>query len=100
MYTEGHKSFEDNTKKYNEDYNYGLDITFRASSRPGGGSDHTPFARKQIPIIYYMAGFPVEYHQADDHVELVNFDKMVKIIKLGYLNVWDAVNGEVKKDIK
>jgi hypothetical protein len=45
-----------------------------------------------------MAGFPVQYHQADDHVELVNWDKMVKIIKLGYLNVWDAVNGEVKKE--
>jgi hypothetical protein len=100
MYTEGYKSFEDNTKMYNENYNIGLDITFRASSRPGGGSDHTPFARKQIPIIYYMAGFPDEYHQADDHVRLVNFDKMVKIIKLGYLNVWDAVNGEVKKEAK
>ena len=98
MYTEGYKSFENNTKKYNENYNYGLDITYRASSRPGGGSDHTPFARKGIPIIYYMAGFPVQYHQADDHVELVNWDKIVKIIKLGYLNVWDAVNGEVKKE--
>jgi hypothetical protein len=97
-YTKGYKSFEDNTKKYNENYNYGLIITYRASSRPGGGSDHTPFAQKGIPIMYYMAGFPVQYHQADDHVELVNWDKMVKIIKLGYLNVWDAVNGEVKKE--
>jgi hypothetical protein len=97
MYTEDYKSFEDNTKKYNEDYTYGLDINYRPSSRPGGGSDHAPFARKDIPIIYYMAGFPVEYHQPDDHVGLVNWDKMVKIIKLGYLNVWDAANGEVKK---
>lgn len=100
MYTEGYKSFEDNTEKYNEDYEYGFDISFRSSSRPGGGSDHAPFARKGIPIMYYMAGFPVQYHQADDHVELVNWDKMVKIIKLGYLNVWDAANGEVKKDEK
>jgi hypothetical protein len=40
-----------------------------------------------------MAGFPPQYHEADDHVELVNFDKMVKIIKLGYLNIWDAAVG-------
>ncbi len=93
MYTEGYKYFEDNTRKYNEDNAYGLDITYRASARPGGGSDHTPFARKKIPIIYFMAGFPPQYHEADDHVELVNFDKMVKIIKLGYLNVWDAAVG-------
>jgi len=92
MYTEGYKYFEDNTKKYNEDNAFGLDITFRASKRPGGGSDHTPFAQKKIPIIYFMAGFPPQYHEADDHVELVNFDKMVKIIKLGYLNIWDAVH--------
>jgi hypothetical protein len=93
MYTEGNKYFEDNTKKYNEEYSYGLNITYRSSARPGGGSDHAPFARKNIPIIYFMAGFPPQYHQADDHVELVNFDKMVKIIKLGYLNVWDAAVG-------
>jgi hypothetical protein len=93
MYTEGYKYFEDNTKKYNEDHSYGLNITYRSSARPGGGSDHAPFARKKIPIIYFMAGFPPQYHEADDHVELVNFDKMVKIIKLGYLNVWDAAVG-------
>jgi hypothetical protein len=93
MYTEGYKYFEDNTRKYNEDNAYGLDITYRASARPGGGSDHTPFARKNIPIIYFMAGFPPQYHEADDHVELVNFDKMVKIIKLGFLNVWDTAVG-------
>lgn len=100
MYTEGYKSFEDNTKKYNEEYNYGLDITYKPSPKPRGGSDHTPFAEKGIPVMYYMAGFPTEYHQADDHVALVNWDKMVKIIKLGYLNVWDAANGEVKKEPK
>jgi len=100
MYTEGYNSFEDNTRKFNEENNFGLDITFRSSARPRGGSDHTHFARKGIPIIYYMAGFPTQYHQADDHVELVNWDKMVKIIKLGYLNVWDAVYGEVRKEEK
>lgn len=100
MYTEGYKSFEDNTRKFNEDQHYGLDITYRPSAKPRGGSDHTPFAEKGIPIMYYMAGFPTQYHQADDHVGLVNWDKMVKIIKLGYLSVWEAVYGEVRKEEK
>jgi len=100
MYTEGYKSFEDNTRKFNEDHRYGLDITYRPSAKPRGGSDHTPFAEKGIPVMYYMAGFPTQYHQADDHVGLVNWDKMVKIIKLGYLNVWDVVYGELRKEGK
>lgn len=97
-YTSGYKSFEENTKKFNEEHKLGLDISFRSRPRPGGGSDHSSFARKDIPIIYFMAGFPPEYHQADDHVELVNWDKMVKIIKLGFLNVWEVTNGELKKE--
>lgn len=96
-YTSGYKSFEENTKKYNTDYGFGLDISFRSRPRPGGGSDHAPFAAIDIPIIYFMAGFPPEYHQPDDHIDLVNWDKMIKIIKLGFLNTWEVANGELKK---
>ena len=97
-YTSGYKSFEENTNDYNTKYGYGLDISFRSQTRPRGGSDHTPFAQKDIPIIYFMAGFPPEYHQPDDHIELINWDKMVKIIKLGFLNTWEVANGELKKE--
>jgi hypothetical protein len=98
MYTSGYKSFEENTHKFNEEHGFGLGISFRSSPRPSGGSDHAPFARKDIPIIYFMAGFPPEYHQPDDHIELVNWDKLVKIIKLGFLNIWEVDNGELKKE--
>lgn len=98
MYTAGYKSFEKNTKKFNEENGFGLDISFRSSPRPSGGSDHAPFARKDIPIIYFMAGFPPEYHQPDDHIDLINWDKLVKIIKLGFLNTWEVANGELKKE--
>jgi hypothetical protein len=41
-----------------------------------------------------MAGFPPEYHSPNDHVSKVNWDKMVKIIKLGYLNIRELANSE------
>lgn len=41
-----------------------------------------------------MAGFPPEYHQPDDHIELVNIPKMTDIIRLGYLNIWRFANSE------
>ncbi len=97
-YTSGYKSFEENTGKYNSENGFGLDISYSSRSRPGGGSDHASFARKDIPVMYFMAGFPPQYHQPDDHIELVNFDKMVKIIKLGFLNTWEVANGELKKE--
>ena len=96
-YTEGYKALEEDTKEYNDTYDMDLDISFRSSPRPSGGSDHSSFAREDIPIFYFMAGFPEEYHQPDDHVELVNWDKMVKIIKLGYLNIYKWANEELVK---
>ncbi|HBB92211.1 MAG TPA: aminopeptidase, partial [Bacteroidales bacterium] len=30
-----------------------------------------------------------EYHQYNDHIELVNWDKMLKIIQLGYLSIFE-----------
>jgi len=97
-YTKGYSGLEENVINNNEKYEMGLDISFQSSVRPRGGSDHTPFAQKDIPIFYFMAGFPREYHEADDHVSLVNWDKMVKIIKLGYLNIWKYSNNELMKE--
>ena len=57
-------------------------------------SDHTSFAEKDVPVFYFMAGFPPEYHQPGDHLNLINWDKMVNIIKVGYLNIWELANQE------
>ncbi len=56
------------------------------------GGDHAPFAAKDIPYFYFMAGFPPEYHQSNDHISFVNIKKMSNIIRVGYLNIWDFAN--------
>jgi hypothetical protein len=76
-------------EKFNTDLKMGLEISFRGSDQPGGGSDHAPFAAKGIPIYYFMAGMPAEYHQYNDHIELINWDKMLKIVQLGYLSIFE-----------
>lgn len=83
---------EELAKKHNSEYNLDMEITFRGSEQPGGGSDHAPFAKKGIPVFYFMAGFPPEYHQPQDHVELVKWDKMLNIVKLGYLSIYELAN--------
>jgi len=92
--------FKDLAEKHNADYGLDFDISFRGSEQPGGGSDHAPFARKGIPVFYFMAGFPPEYHQPQDHVELVKWDKMLNIIKLGYLNIYELANRSWEEERK
>ena len=94
VYTKKYSALKEFTDHNNEEYGLGLDIAYRPAERPRGGSDHTSFSQKDVPVIYFMAGFPPEYHQPDDHISLVNWDKMVNIIKIGYLNIWDAANTE------
>jgi len=93
-YTKAYPVLEELTNSNIEEFELDLEVQFRPAERPRGGSDHSSFSAKDVPIMYFMAGFPPEYHQPDDHINLVNFDKMVNIIKVGYLNIWDLANTE------
>ncbi|RLD59138.1 MAG: hypothetical protein DRI97_01725 [Bacteroidetes bacterium] len=93
-YTKAYSVLEDLTNNNIEEYDLDLDVAFRPAARPRGGSDHSSFSAKDIPIMYFMAGFPPEYHQPDDHLKLINWEKMTNIIKIGYLNIWDLANTE------
>jgi len=93
VYTKAYANFKDIAEKNNESYKLALKIDYRASDKPSGGSDHAPFAAKNIPVMYFMAGFHEDYHQPGDTIEKADIHKMTSIIKLGYLNLWDVVNG-------
>jgi len=93
-YTEAFKYIEDITKQNAEDFSINLNLSFRPSEAPRGGSDFSSFTEQEVPIMAMMAGFPGEYHTAADEVDLINWDKMLEIIKLGFLNMWDAANNE------
>lgn len=93
-YTKAYPVLEELTTANIEAFDLDLEVRFRPAERPRGGSDHSSFSAKDVPIMYFMAGFPPEYHQPEDHINLVNFDKMVDIIKVGYLNIWDLANTE------
>lgn len=93
-YTSGYKEFEVNSEDNIEAFDLELNVNYRAAETAPGGSDHAPFAEEGIPYFYFMAGFPPEYHQSNDQIELVNIPKMANIIRLGYLNIWDFANSE------
>ena len=95
-YTKAYPKLEEITRQNADRYHLNLNLNIRSSEAPTGGSDYTAFSNNKIPVIAWMAAMHPDYHQPSDEVSLVNWDKMLEIIKLGYLQLWEAVNGEIK----
>ena len=93
-YTKAYPGIEEQTKKNLADYKINLDMSYRASEKPSGGSDHAPFAAEGIPIFYFMAAMHPDYHQPSDELSKINWEKMTNIIRIGFLNTWDFANDE------
>jgi hypothetical protein len=95
-YTSAYPKLEEITKQNLDKYKLNLKLNIRGSEAPTGGSDYTAFTNNKIPVIAWMAAMHPDYHQPSDQVALVNWNKMLDIIKLGYLQLWDIANGEIK----
>lgn len=93
-YTKANAGIEELTRKHIGEYNINLDLSYRAAERPSGGSDHAPFAQEDIPIFYFMAAMHPDYHLPSDELDKINWEKMVNIIKLGFLNTWEFSNND------
>ena len=56
------------------------------------GSDHFPFYRKGIPVVFFFSGLHKDYHQPTDDFELIDFDKLVKVSKAGFLTGYNIAS--------
>lgn len=55
-------------------------------------SDHFNYAKKGIPIIFYMDGSHADYHQLSDSVEKIDFESMTKVTKTIFATGWTLAN--------
>jgi hypothetical protein len=55
-------------------------------------SDHYNYAKKGIPIIFYMDGDHEDYHQPSDSVEKIDFEQMEKIARTIFATGWELAN--------
>ena len=95
-YTKAFPKLEEITRTSKDQYKLNLNLNIRSAESPKGGSDYTAFSENKIPVIAWMAAMHPDYHQPSDQVNLVNWNKMLDIIRLGYLQMWEAANGEIK----
>ncbi len=94
VYTKANSKIQDVTEKNMDANNLNLDLKYRPSETPSGGSDHAPFAEAGIPVFYFMAAMHHDYHQPSDEIDKINWEKMTNIIKIGFLNIWEFANDD------
>lgn len=94
MYTSFTPKLKDLTEKNIAEKNLNVVVNFRGSATASGGSDHAPFAQAGIPATFFFAGMHPDYHQPSDELSKLNWDKMLNLIRLGYLNIWDLSNND------
>jgi hypothetical protein len=66
------------------------------------GSDHYPFYRKGIPVLFFFTGLHRDYHKPSDDYEFIDFDKLLKVSQAGFLTGYDVANtpARLQKDPK
>ena len=94
LYTEDYKGIRTITEKNLKENKINLDLSYMASKVPGGGSDHASFSSAGIPVFYFEAAMHTDYHQPSDEINKINWDKMIEIIKIGFLNSWEFANSD------
>jgi hypothetical protein len=72
----------------------GLDIDY-AGTKYSGNSDHHPFFTRDIPMMFFFTGTHEDYHQRSDHADKLAYDRMEKIVRLGYHVVAPVAAGTV-----
>lgn len=92
FYTEANKAFGEWLKNDIEKYHFNLKPNYHPWDKPVGGSDNSSFAKRDIPIIWYHTNGHPDYHQPSDHVDKINWAKIVDITKASFLNLWNLAN--------
>jgi hypothetical protein len=55
-------------------------------------SDHYNYAKKGIPIIFYFDGVHEDYHQAGDHPDKIDYQKMELVTRTIFMTGWELAN--------
>jgi hypothetical protein len=84
------------TKQTNAGYlNLGYDYRYddpKDTNRFFFRSDHFNYAVNGIPIVFWFDGVHEDYHQASDHADKIDYQKMEKITRTIFLTLWEITD--------
>ena len=52
-------------------------------------SDHFNYAVNGIPVVFWFDGVHEDYHQASDHPDKIDYEKMEKVTRTIFLTLWE-----------
>ncbi len=70
----------------------GFLLDFSSDKYLRGGSDHAPFVRKAIPVLFFFSGMHPDYHKVSDEVDKCNVYKMARVAELCSRVAWQVAN--------
>lgn len=57
-------------------------LTLQLSQSASGGSDHMPFMRREIPVLFFFTGMHPDYHRPSDTWEKINYEGQAQIVAM------------------
>jgi hypothetical protein len=80
----GGKGTAPNFEKLIADADEGLPLKLGEFGKGGiGPSDHTSFALKKIPVLFFFSGLHMDYHRPTDTADKINYEGMKEVADLG-----------------
>ncbi|GIV05626.1 MAG: hypothetical protein KatS3mg016_1201 [Fimbriimonadales bacterium] len=67
-------------------------LTLQLSQSASGGSDHMPFMRANIPVLFFFTGMHPDYHRPSDTWDKINYEGQAQIVALAERVVYDIAN--------
>ncbi len=77
--------------------NYDLELKFRYDNNRSNllrRSDHWPFLQVGVPALWFHTGLHPDYHTTNDIPELIEYEKMERIVRLVYQTSWQIANSD------
>jgi hypothetical protein len=90
------KSVNDSFLKLN--YNYKYDDP-KDTNRFFFRSDHFHYAASGIPIVFWFDGVHEDYHQASDHADKIDYQKMEKVSRTIFLTMWEIADLQTRPEV-
>jgi aminopeptidase YwaD len=70
-------------------------LNIRKGSSGVGGSDHTNFYRKNIPVLFFFTGLHDDYHRPGDTEDKINYTGMYDVMTLAY-DIISSLDGRAR----
>lgn len=71
-------------------------LTLQLSQSASGGSDHMPFMRANIPVLFFFTGMHPDYHRPSDTWDKINYEGLAQIVALAERVVYEIANRQAR----